>query len=60
MKFNINKFRGISPQIRHSMLHLEVDVEMTKGQMFDAILEFQTKLTGAEWQEFLDLNKEEA
>lgn len=60
MKFHIKNFRNIKPEIRQGQLRLEIDVEMSKGQMFDAILEFQTKLTGSEWQEFLDLNKEEA
>lgn len=71
MKFRIKSLGGAVAHIRHNCrtasfvcakqlnfgphVSIEVDVVMTKDQIFDAILEFQTQLTGAEWQEFLDL-----
>lgn len=52
MKIRVNEIRRINAaQTRGAYANpLEIEVEMTQGQMMDALGEFLTKVTYGEWE----------
>jgi len=57
MRLRIRRITGILPTspVNSAFPQMWVDVEMTEGQMLDAVLEFQTKITDATWAEWLKI-----
>ena len=52
MKLRIKSIRGITMNYNRAFLELEVDANMTEGQMLDAILSFLEQVPGERWKEW--------
>ena len=52
MKLRTRAVRGIGANYNRSSIELQVDLDMTEGQMLDAILAFLEAVPGERWEEW--------
>lgn len=60
MKLTVNAIREIRAARMAGIAAMTIEISMTQGQMFDAILEFAAQIPSQEFAKFLDGFKEEA
>ena len=60
MKLTVNAIREIRPARMAGTAAMSVEVSMTQGQMFDAMLEFAEQIPSEAFAKFLDGFKEAA
>ena len=60
MKIVVNAIREVRPARMSNPSAMLLEVSMTQGQMFDAILEFAEQIPSEAFHKFLDGFKEEA